>query len=334
MHSIDCWFRRSIIGNFSHKHSWKLKLTYLRESESFIVSLIVTKITQKQMTTYHHPSALRNRTFICSKLKQILPSTSSIGNSGNTNNHQPPLVALEVGSGTGAHIDLFSIEFPNIIWQPTEYVPPPLLSEDNQITDIFSAYGKIRPGLDVDQRKVTTSNNTSTIKVNNEPRDELALVNKFGCDIHSNVLPALPLDLTAEYQNWDIHLRNREEQFILIHCGNVLHCSPPLATQGLLIGASHLLKENGWLSIYGPFKRQGKFTTESNAAFDLKLRTANPLFGYRDLDEIILVAKSLQLILIHIFDDVDANNFFAIFQKRTTSSLSSLSLSLIGNSTI
>jgi hypothetical protein len=42
-----------------------------------------------------------------------------------------------------------------------------------------------------------------------------------------------------------------------------------------------VLIPGGLLLIYGPFKRHGKPTTESNAQFDHSLRLQNPKWGYR-----------------------------------------------------
>ena len=59
----------------------------------------------------HHPAALRNRDPIAEKLAELLDAGAS-------------LRALEIASGTGAHLEKFAATFPNIQWQPSEYVPP------------------------------------------------------------------------------------------------------------------------------------------------------------------------------------------------------------------
>ena len=45
------------------------------------------------------------------------------------------------------------------------------------------------------------------------------------------------------------------------------------------------------LSIYGPFKYQGDFTTPSNAQFDLWLKARDPQSGVRDFEAVNELAK-------------------------------------------
>ena len=60
-------------------------------------------------------------------------------------------------------------------------------------------------------------------------------------------------------------------QLAALLCVNVLHISPWSVSQNLISGAGRLLKENGRLFVYGPFKRDGAHTAPSNAQFDASL---------------------------------------------------------------
>lgn len=46
------------------------------------------------------------------------------------------------------------------------------------------------------------------------------------------------------------------------------------------------------LAIYGPFNRQGRFTSEGNAAFDASLRAADPARGLRDAEAVDALARA------------------------------------------
>jgi Protein of unknown function (DUF938) len=46
-------------------------------------------------------------------------------------------------------------------------------------------------------------------------------------------------------------------------------------------GSGKVLRQRGLLVVYGPFKRNGVCTTESNTNFDASLRSRDPRWGYR-----------------------------------------------------
>ena len=54
----------------------------------------------------HHPAALRNRVPICEILQKIMKSVKGR--------------ALELGSGTGAHLEYFAPRFPDLTFLPSE----------------------------------------------------------------------------------------------------------------------------------------------------------------------------------------------------------------------
>lgn len=95
---------------------------------------------------------------------------------------------------------------------------------------------------------------------------------------------------------------------------NMIHISPWAACLGLMAGAGRILPPNGILYLYGPFKQNGQHTAPSNAAFDEMLKSQNPEWGVRDLEEVIAVAKMQNL---HWRETVSmpANNLSVIFEK-------------------
>lgn len=100
---------------------------------------------------------------------------------------------------------------------------------------------------------------------------------------------------------------------------NMIHIAPFDAALGLMRGAGHLLCDGGRLFLYGPFSRNGVHTAPSNADFDASLKSRDPRWGVRDLENDILpIANGAGLSLAAVID-MPANNFAAIFEKRRQS---------------
>jgi hypothetical protein len=69
------------------------------------------------------------------------------------------------------------------------------------------------------------------------------------------------------------------------------------------------------LAIYGPFKVDAKYTTESNEAFDKKILAANvPEWGLKDVRDIEKAANQYGIALKQQLD-LPANNFILVFGK-------------------
>lgn len=94
---------------------------------------------------------------------------------------------------------------------------------------------------------------------------------------------------------------------------NMIHIAPVSACLGLMAGAKRILPVGGILYLYGPFKRGGRHTASSNAAFDESLRSQNPEWGIRDLDEVVAFAQAENLSFVKTVA-MPANNLSVIFQ--------------------
>jgi SAM-dependent methyltransferase len=99
-----------------------------------------------------------------------------------------------------------------------------------------------------------------------------------------------------------------------ILCINTLHISPWRVSQHLLAGAARLLRMDGRLFLYGPFKRAGRHTAASNAAFDASLRAENPEWGVRDVAELDALATGHGLVLVETVP-MPANNLVLAFAR-------------------
>ena len=69
-------------------------------------------------------------------------------------------------------------------------------------------------------------------------------------------------------------------------CINMIHIAPWSATQGLMQGAARRWLPGGLLYLYGPFLQRDKPTAASNEAFDQSLRSRNPEWGIRELENV------------------------------------------------
>ena len=98
-------------------------------------------------------------------------------------------------------------------------------------------------------------------------------------------------------------------------CINMVHISPWHSTIGLVQGAAVLLPKGAPLYLYGPYRRDGAHTAESNAAFDADLRRRNPAWGVRDMEEVTALAVAAGFAAPEIVA-MPANNFSLIFRRR------------------
>ena len=97
-------------------------------------------------------------------------------------------------------------------------------------------------------------------------------------------------------------------------CINMIHISPWAATVALFDGARDTLSAEDVLFLYGPYRRDDRHTAPSNEAFDASLRSRDPQWGVRDLEEVERTAELAGYILEEVVA-MPANNFSVIFRK-------------------
>mmetsp|Transcript_10111 Transcript_10111/g.21833 ORF Transcript_10111/g.21833 Transcript_10111/m.21833 type:complete len:368 (-) Transcript_10111:257-1360(-) len=108
-------------------------------------------------------------------------------------------------------------------------------------------------------------------------------------------------------------IRQYPNYFDLILCINMIHIAPWEATLGLMECAGKVLKKGGMLVCYGPYKVGGT-AVESNLKFDEALRSRNPSWGVRNLEEVIAIAKKEGLEMVQSVV-MPANNLSVLFRK-------------------
>ena len=104
-----------------------------------------------------------------------------------------------------------------------------------------------------------------------------------------NVLPPIALDVNR--QDW------RNARYDAVFSANTLHImSWPEVTQ-FFDGVGDVLEPGGVLVVYGPFNYNGRFTSESNARFDVWLKSRDPVSGVRDFEAVDALACAQGLVL-------------------------------------
>lgn len=189
----------------------------------------------------------------------------------------PEGTVLEISSGTGEHAVFFA---PRL--QPRPWIP----SDPNPIArDSIAAW---RSHLPAD-----------------------TLYPPLALDVRDSVWPVEADPLPEALHDWD---RERHPIRAIVNI-NMIHISPWSACLGLMAGARRILPPGGVLYLYGPFKRNGQHTAPSNAAFDQSLRSQDPAWGVRDLDEVIAAAAEQQLTFVTTYT-MPANNLSVVFQAN------------------
>lgn len=118
-----------------------------------------------------------------------------------------------------------------------------------------------------------------------------------------------PLDLDVTKLPWP--LRTADGVLAI----NMIHVAPWAATLALFQGAKALLSAGHVLFLYGPYRRFGRHTADSNAQFDRDLRAQDPVWGVRDLEAVSEVADGAGFVLAETIE-MPANNFSLVFKRR------------------
>jgi SAM-dependent methyltransferase len=128
---------------------------------------------------------------------------------------------------------------------------------------------------------------------------------------NENVLDPVKIDLTAP-ASWP---DPKDKLYDVIFVINLFQVAPVSIIDGIAQVAARVLKPAGFLAIYGPFKVDAKYTTESNEAFDKEILAANvPEWGLKDVRDLEKAANAHNILLKQIID-MPANNFILVFGK-------------------
>ncbi len=97
----------------------------------------------------------------------------------------------------------------------------------------------------------------------------------------------VPLALDVSSSTWP------PGSFDAAFSANTLHIMSWPEVEALFLGLDRVLVGNSRLAIYGPFRRAGAHTSESNERFDAQLRADSAAMGIRDLEAVDALAASI-----------------------------------------
>lgn len=142
--------------------------------------------------------------------------------------------------------------------------------------------------------------------------DQFMYLDTISARLAQHQQPNLRLPLTLDVTSvWPIPVSAHLDA---IFTANTLHIMSKEMVKAFFKGVGKHLQANAPLCIYGPFKYAGKYTSESNAGFDLRLAEQDPDSAIRDIEWIIQLAEAQGLRLVNDHK-MPANNCLLHFVK-------------------
>ena len=130
----------------------------------------------------------------------------------------------------------------------------------------------------------------------------------------SNIRPSRSIDVSDPAWSDSVRTEGGPGELVAIFCANVIHIAPWRVAEGLVAGAGRYLRQGGMLFLYGPFRRDGRHTADSNEAFDKSLRERDPAWGVRDVEAVAKLADGAGLSLVDVVE-MPANNLTLVFGR-------------------
>lgn len=125
-------------------------------------------------------------------------------------------------------------------------------------------------------------------------------------------LPNTPAPL-----EWDVNQAQWPAQrYDAVFSANTLHIMSWAEVETLFRRLPELLQPQAKLAIYGPFNYGGRFTSDSNAAFDLSLKAAAAHRGIRDFEAVDALARGIGCTLLED-QAMPANNRCIVWARNS-----------------
>jgi hypothetical protein len=128
---------------------------------------------------------------------------------------------------------------------------------------------------------------------------------------NKNIADPIRIDLTDPSTFPDPKAKLYDAIFVI----NIFQVAPVAIAEGIARLGASVLKPDGFIAIYGPFKVDGGYTTPSNADFDKEILAAKvPEWGLKDVRDLEKAAAPYGIKLDRRLD-LPANNFILLFKK-------------------
>lgn len=102
-----------------------------------------------------------------------------------------------------------------------------------------------------------------------------------------------------------------------VFSANTAHIMSEGQVRAMVALVARTLEEGGRFVLYGPFRMDGSFTSESNARFDASLRAQKPHMGIRALEDLDRWCDDAGMPRRALYA-MPANNFVAVWQRVDT----------------
>jgi len=120
-----------------------------------------------------------------------------------------------------------------------------------------------------------------------------------------NLPPPIPLDVNGAWPG---------TRYDGVFTANTLHIMSWPEDQRLFARLGNVLTADAMLAVYGPFNYGGRFTSDSNRAFDAWLKSRSAVSGIRDFEAVNALAGSIGLQLVEDHA-MPANNRTLVWQR-------------------
>ena len=121
---------------------------------------------------------------------------------------------------------------------------------------------------------------------------------------------SLPFELDVNQATWS----EAGQRYDAIYTANTFHIMSQADVEQFFAGLTTVTSAGSYLVVYGPFKYNGEFTSESNAEFDASLRSRGVGSAIRDFEYVdeLAMGQGFSLVKDH---SMPANNQCLVWRK-------------------